>query len=355
MQNALAKTPPHHSETALRQTIPGRLLHRILGGNAEGAARADALLSLLVLPPALLHDGDRVSRACFAQVLNMLLFDDLVRRVPAATAYVADRVARAETVLHDHGAVRTVALDGMGALPNGREALLRILRPLGYELRGTYPLDRLKMTGRAYAQADLPEQIAQFFLSELHPERFSPAFQQAVAEVTSTSLDPLTPAAAALLQRFEAGEEPQVDEAAAVLPDLVACFDRQHAEPSLAAYETLLAESAEMAWIATEGNAFNHATDRVADVEALAAREKALGRPMKELVEVAREGRVRQTAFRAATVGRRFAAAGGGYTRRDVPGSFYEFITRLPDGAALDLNFDSSNAQGIFRMTAGSR
>ncbi|AGW92621.1 hypothetical protein N234_21585 [Ralstonia pickettii DTP0602] len=29
------------------------------------------------------------------------------------------------------------------------------------------------MTGRSYAHADAPEEIAQFFLSEFHPERFS--------------------------------------------------------------------------------------------------------------------------------------------------------------------------------------
>ena len=43
---------------------------------------------------------------------------------------------------------------------------------------------------------------------------------------------------------------------------------------------------------------------------------------------------------------------------REVPGSFYEFITRLPmeeDGKTkLDLSFDSSNAQAIFKMTAGA-
>ena len=46
-----------------------------------------------------------------------------------------------------------------------------------------------------------------------------------------------------------------------------------------------------MAWIATEGNAFNHATDRVADVFALSDDEKAKGRPMKPEVERSRSGR----------------------------------------------------------------
>jgi Domain of unknown function (DUF1338) len=79
---------------------------------------------------------------------------------------------------------------------------------------------------------------------------------------------------------------------------------------------------------------------------------------MKDAVEVSASGRVRQTAFRAAQVQRPFRDASGATVMREVPGSFYEFITRdtLTDtetGAKkLDLGFDSSNAQGIFKMTA---
>lgn len=64
-----------------------------------------------------------------------------------------------------------------------------------------------------------------------------------------------------------------------------------------------------------------------------------------------------QTAFHAARVKRTFRAADGSPVEKDVPGSFYEFITRLPlpkeyGKNALDLSFDSSNAQAIFKMTA---
>ncbi|HJV23751.1 MAG TPA: DUF1338 family protein, partial [Holophagaceae bacterium] len=127
----------------------------------------------------------------------------------------------------------------------------------------------------------------------------------------------------------------------------------QHEEPTLADYETLLAESKEMAWIATEGNAFNHATDRVADVAAVAQGQKELGRPMKEKLEVGSEGRVIQTAFRAAMVERLFVTGAGHLEAKVVPGSFHEFITRYEKAAGvLDLSFDSSNAQAIFKMTS---
>lgn len=329
---------------------------------AIGLARAERLLRILEVPNALLgEEGPQVSRACIAQALNMLLFEDLLERVPAAKTYASDCKLSGRKIMHDHGAVRTVALEGMGALPAGQEAITRILRPLGYALNGVYPLERLKMTGRSHAQVEFPEEIAQFFISELHPERFSEKFQQAVRNVTGNSIDPLTHEAVALLGELERTRSLSVEKAGQVLPLLTRCFTRQHEIPSLFCYEALLAESPEMAWIATEGNAFNHATSRVPDVDALAAEQKALGQPMKPTVETSQSGRVRQTAFLAARVKRWFRTAHGDPIEKEVPGSFYEFITRLPlpeekDGRQpLDLSFDSSNAQAIFKMTAEAR
>jgi hypothetical protein len=323
-----------------------------------GPTRATRLMTILVVHPTLVIEQDSASRALIAQALNMLLFDDLISRVPAAALYVERCLANGDTILHDHGAVRTVDMDGMGQLPRGQAAITRILEPLGYTLRGTYPLDRLKMTGRSYAQADLPEDIAQFFISELHVDRFPPNFAAAVHNVTKDSTDPLTPDAVALLAELSKAGSLTFDEAVGLLPTLVSCFDRQHPIPTLADYELLLPQSAEMAWISTEGNAFNHATDRVEDVEALTATQKSLGQPMKDKVEVSGSGRVRQTAFTAARVVRDFRAADGSIVQREVPGSFLEFIARdyIPGEAVktLDLAFDPSNAQAIFKMTAQS-
>lgn len=327
-----------------------------------GAERTERLFRVLVIHPDLATDpGPRISRAVLAQALNMLLFEDLLERVPAAAQYVQRCIDQKRTVMHDHGAVRTVAIDGMGALPIGQEAITRVLRPLGYALNGTYPLERLKMTGRSYAQVDYPEEIAQFFISELHPERFSPEFQAAVGRVAATSIDPLTPEATTLLKQMETEGSLSVEDSRKLLPVLVSIFSRQHAEPAVADYEALLAESPEMAWISTEGNAFNHATDRVPDVDQLTVELKELKQPIKDVVEKSQSGRVRQTAFTAARVKRNFRAEDGSVVEKEVPGSFYEFITRLPmpeekDGKRpLDLSFDSSNAQAIFKMTANAK
>lgn len=327
-----------------------------LAAGVLGVEGAHAALAKLDLDPALdSHDTGSVTRKSFAAALNLVLFHGLLARVPSGAAYVGDVVAAGGRITFDHGALRTIrfAEGPTGDLPAGEDAFARILKPLGYSVAGVYPLPRIGMTGRAYRHDDAPESIAQFFVSELHVERFGAVFEKAARRVFGKSRDPLGDAAHRALAGFAATGCVAFDVAAAALPEIVGAFACHHNAPRVTDYELLLAHSAEAAWIATEGNAFNHATDRVADVEALAAAQRALGRPMKDAVEVSTNGRVRQTAFRADPVARRFIDTAGGVVTRLVPGSFYEFITRDIDPAtgALDLTFDSGNAQGIFAMT----
>jgi len=323
-----------------------------------GADAGMEILDTLTIDPAVTGDGDVVSRATVAMALNAVLMHGLLERVPTGAAYVADRRRAGQRITFDHGALRTVRfMDGpTGALPAGERAFTRILEPLGYRIAGVYPLGQLKMTGRAYVHADHAETIPQFFVSELHVEEFSPAFHDAAVRVFGSSRDPLTAEARTLLERLSSQGWAPMWLAVDGLPALAATFGRQHDMPAEADYRLLLAESAEAAWIATEGNAFNHVTDRVGDVEALAVEQKALGRPMKDEVEISTNGRVLQTAFKADPVNRRLRTESG-ETELVVPGSFYEFISRDSFTAAngrrtLDLTFDSGNAQGIFKMTA---
>ncbi|HSV81644.1 MAG TPA: DUF1338 domain-containing protein [Ramlibacter sp.] len=332
-------------------------LQRMLA-SLHGASWAQRLLATVHVDAALLRaPSENVSRAEIAQALNLMLFDDLLHRVPVARAYAEDVRFAGGKLCFDHGAVRTVDW-ACGALPTGEAALTRVLRCLGFRLRHVYPLDRLGMTGRSWAHDDCPEGIAQFFVSELHPERFSPTFQKTVTRVLASSRDPLQPRHVALLERVARdGALPQ-EAAVRLLAAVFPCFGRQHEVFALADYQLLARESAEMAWIATEGNAFNHATDRVADIEAVARSQRALGRPIKDEVEVSQSGRVRQTAFRATRVRREFLQDGG-VVACEVPGSFYEFIARdeyLDEGGRrrLDLQFDPSNATNIFAMTAAA-
>jgi hypothetical protein len=316
---------------------------------------ATPLLGQTLLPESLLREeGGRVSRAVLAAVLNLELLADLLGRVPSGRAYFEGLVRSGGRLIFDHGAMRTVAMEGMGQLPAGQAAITRVLEPLGYECTHAYPMPRLKMTGRSHAQRDYPEALPQFFISELHPEQFSHSFQAAVQRVTGESTDPLSASDLLLLAKLRSDGALPLTEASALLPKLVACFSCRHPAPHLADYEILRAESAEMAWIATEGNAFNHATDRVSCLVDVVSRQRALGRRVKDRLEISASGRVRQTALRADPVVREFLTASGGRVWREVPGSFFEFIERakLPGEDRLDLAFDTNNAQGIFKMTA---
>lgn len=294
---------------------------------------------------------DHVSRSELAAALNIVLFADLLRRVRTGAAYVSEIENRGNRMCFDHGALRTIQLPTgpTGALPPGDMAFRRLLEPLGYEVAGEYPLPSLRMTGRAYRHLDAPEQMPQFFVSELHVDRFDDAFIEIATRVFGESHDPLRHALPMLDELGRSGSLP-CSAALEWLPRAAAAFGRQHAMPTLSDYRALASVSAEAAWIATEGNAFNHATHRVADLDSLVAEQRRLNRPIKDRVEISASGRVRQTAFHADYVEREF----GDGVRQHVPGSFFEFIMRDRDPATdeIDLSFDSGNATGIFKMTA---
>lgn len=335
------------AETASSGPTLPRLLAAIVG--EERAAQA---LATLVIAPELLVTTGRPTRAHLAMTLNAALFLNLLDRVPTAARYVARTCAAEEPMTFDHGALRTI--DGpCGALPRGHRAFARILEPLGYEVRGVYPLPALRMTGYAFVQIDFPDAIPQFFVSELHVAELPEPAQAAAAQVFGASRDPLDGRMLAALDSLARQGECAMEDAEVILKGALAAFDRPHPVPSLEDYRALLEHSKEAAWIATEGNAFNHATTRVPNVTALAEELKAAGYPMKPAIEISQNGRVRQTAILADTVSRPFRLPDGSETNLKVPGSFFEFITRDIDPATglLDLTFDSGNATGIFAVT----
>ena len=335
------------------------LLWKILS-RAVGEAQTEELFHTIDIAPALLEaqaDQEQAPRAVIAQAMTMILFRKLVDNVPEGRSYVADKLDQGEKVVFDHGAVRTVLGVPCGALPEGRASIARILEPLGFERVEEYPLARLKMMGHAYCHSELPEDIAQFFVSELDTAQFSEAFQAAAGRVLADSVDPLSDTSHAALETLSKTNNLPVTAVPALLLDMARAFDRQHSCPDRADYEILKTESDEMAWIATEGTFFNHLTDRVADVDALADSLRAKGQPIKDKVEVSRDKTVLQTAYKATTVRRFMKDTDGALKAYQVPGSFVEFITRhknINDAEKLDLRFDSSNAQGIFKMTAAA-
>ncbi|PEQ12715.1 DUF1338 domain-containing protein [Novosphingobium sp. PC22D] len=329
-----------------RESVLFRLLSAVMG-----EPRATYALTTLEIEPQLFRATERINRAHLAMALNAVLFVDLLDRVPTAARYVGQQRQAGEKIVFDHGALRTVDSE-CGDLMPGYGGFARFLDPLGYDVRGVYPLPNLKMTGRAFVHRDFPEAIPQFFVSELHLDDLPGPAQVACMRVFGNSRDPITVTEWSALDALVRDGEVFMTEAITILKGTVRAFGRQHQMPALADYETLLQHTPEGAWIATEGNVFNHATTRVPDVIQLAHRLKAAGYPMKATVEVSRNNRVRQTAFVADKVRREFRTPDG-FVERMVPGSFYEFISRDIDPAngTIDLTFDSGNATGIFAVT----
>ncbi|RJX76448.1 2-oxoadipate dioxygenase/decarboxylase family protein [Pseudomonas sp. LS-2] len=328
-----------------------------LVASTVGQPAADWLKDRVEVPQALegfSWSDDAIHRVWLAEALNLCLFHKLVDAVPDGLRYVNEQCESGRKVVFDHGAIRTVDWAENGELPRGRQAFSRLLEPLGFTDVRTYPLTKLNMTGWGYRQMDLPEDIAQFFVSELHPGRLSESFQSAVSRVVGSSRDPLSSEDLSILNCLRTTRHCSAQEAAQLLPGLYRAFGRQHGVVREDDYRQLLRDSAEMAWIATEGNSFNHLTDRVADLEATVGEQIRLERPMKDSIEVSGSGRVMQTAYKACTVSRHLLDSEGVLQAHSVPGSFVEFIQRKidPENGNIDLNFDSSNAQGIFKMTA---
>lgn len=329
------------------------VIREIVGQNT-----IDDFSKVILIPDDLSSFGDeQVPRAHLAMSLFIVLYADLLERVPHAKNYFERRLVEERTILFDHGAVRTVLHERNGALPIGEESLTRILEPLGYFHNHTYPLEKLKMTGRSYTHSDLPTQIPQYFVSEFHVAKVQDdEFIKAVINVTEDSIDPLneqTKADLAYLTEHKSLPRARCND---FLANCAGAFQRQHRVPELNDYKRLIKHSAEMAWIATEGNAFNHATDRVEKLTELVDEENSLSMPMKETIEVSKTGRVLQTAYRADPIERPFIDDKGDCIQIEVPGSFFEFIERKidPDTGELDLQFDASNATGIFKMTEGN-
>src|SRR5882757_6211486 len=101
--------------TEMHQAAVQQLVTSMLG--ADHASRAFARVSI---DPSLLAEGGDLSRAGFAAALNLVLFADLLDRVPTGAAYVEDQAAKGIPICFDHSALRTIRFDGpTGALPAG--------------------------------------------------------------------------------------------------------------------------------------------------------------------------------------------------------------------------------------------
>ena len=113
----------------------GSALAQLLEGTI-GTRRTESLLGVLEVPRALLKSSaGAVPRAVLAMAMDLVLFEDLLRRVPYGDLYVKQQVREGRKLVYDHGALRTVKTPSGELLP-GHLAFARILEPLGYQVNG---------------------------------------------------------------------------------------------------------------------------------------------------------------------------------------------------------------------------
>src|SRR3546814_17301130 len=97
------------------------------------------------------------------------------------------------------------------------------------------------MTGRAWAHRDRPEELPQFFVSELHFDRFDPELALAARRVFGSSVHPMSTEDIAWLNVLARDGELPLATARLTLPVVVSAFDRQDTNPAIADYKLLLA------------------------------------------------------------------------------------------------------------------
>lgn len=254
------------------------------------------------------------------------LWADYAAMTPQAPRIKAAFEAAGETVINDHVAFRTLALE-----PIGLERLEPHLLALGYQRFAPYRFAEKKLRAFGY----LPPQAGQprVFLSELLVEELSPEAQ-------------------AVLQRCAE----QVDPARVAEPDVL-WAGRLWNPIAWEEYELLRAESEYAAWFAAIGIRPNHFTISVTDlvrhpeiedvlrvVEGLGLAVNASGGRVKGSPDVLLE----QASTLADEVEVEFADG----VSRTVPSCYYEFAKRYrQSNGELFQGFVAASADKIFEST----
>lgn len=254
------------------------------------------------------------------------LWNDYVAMTPQAARIKAAFEELGETVLNDHVAFRTLALE-----PISLEKLEPHILALGYQRFEPYefPAKKLKAFGYLPPESDLPR----IFLSELLVDQLSPASQE-------------------ILQKCAA----QVDASRVDSRDVL-WAGRLWDPISPEQYETLVAESEYAAWLATIGIRPNHFTisvnglEKHTEVEDVLQVVESLGLAVNDS-----GGRVKGSPAvlleQGSTMADQLPMPFADGSERAVPTCYYEFAKRYPDAEGnLFQGFVAASADKIFEST----
>lgn len=252
------------------------------------------------------------------------LWDDYVAMTPQAARIHALFAGRGETIINDHIALRTFAVD-----PVRIGVLARPFEACGYQAEDHYTFPEKKLVARHWRHPD--PRLPKVFISELDVAAFSPAL-------------------GATVQRLLAALPPGF----AARPDLV-CAGRPW-QVDHATYQALLAESEYAAWVAAFGFRANHFTVDVASLTSFAGLEEvnafliAAGFALNDAggaIKGTPADLLEQSSTRADAVEVRFT---DGVHR--IPSCYYEFARRYATPAGERFHgFVAKSADRLFEST----
>lgn len=254
------------------------------------------------------------------------LWADYVAMTPQAEKIKSTFEAEGETVLNDHVAFRTLALE-----PIGLKALEPHLLSLGYTPYEPYDFKAKKLSAYGYLPPD--PKMPRLFVSELRVQELSESTQEILKRIA----DEVDPAQVADPSVLWSGR----------LWDPVSWDD----------YQTLLAESEYAAWVASIGIRPNHFTiavnylSKYPEVEDVLKVVEGLGYKINES-----GGRVKGSPKvlleQGSSLADRMEVPFAGEETHEVPTCYYEFAKRYPTPEGeLYPGFIAQSADKIFEST----
>lgn len=227
-------------------------LHALLA-HSLGAAQILRLSQHVAIAPLLrIWEDGIVSRAELAQAFATALFHGLETRLSPDDSQWWDTPHGPLRVLPKAIEIPVVRWKS-GHLSDAGKAFTRLLGPLGYLPDATILSEYRGVIRKVYRHIDAPEQITQLHVCEVRPLTVSEEFALAVDRIVSRASDRLAPQAVGLLNNVWSSGGLPLDDAKVLLQQLVASLGRSHPTPVYEDYRVVMAESPEMAWIATEG------------------------------------------------------------------------------------------------------
>ncbi|MEK7859418.1 MAG: DUF1338 domain-containing protein [Elusimicrobiota bacterium] len=260
-------------------------------------------------------------------------------RMPAVQRYERLVAKDRGVFLNDHLAFRCFAAQKPLL---GIPAVSRVFEALGYAAAGCYEFPDKRLSSQHYTHPNA--QFPKLFISQLKTWELSPASRRIIAKSLASHRPPLSDDFLADLHHVEALGK---DRRQRLLTMTRSYFSRLPWDlPQKKDVEALDRETQFGAWVLLNGYGVNHFTAAVSDIDRTVALMKGAGIAMKDEIEGAPGGKLRQSATLAAVATMK-ARQGNKIIRFPWTYAYFELAQRR-DGFQ---GFLGPQASGLFEMT----